>query len=275
MKEIWKRLFYNNCDYGDYYLISNLGRIKNVKNGTIMKNYKNKNNPYYKITLSFGNRNKQVTMRVHRAVAQTFIPNPDNLPQVNHKDGNKLNNNIENLEWVTGKQNNIHAVVNKLSRSGEMSQLSKLTSEQIEYIKEKCIPYDKNFGCIALAKKFNVDSSTISKIIHDMSWKKYDNNKYELIPNTVNNLHKRKIYSRKCNICGKNFETIDENQMYCSMECVGLSQRKTKRPSKDELIELTKTTPFTQIGKMYGVSDNTIRKWCNKYGLSGHSRDYK
>ena len=109
MKEEWKRLIYNGEDYGDFYLVSNLGRIKNVKTNNIMHNYSNKKNPYAKVNLSLEANRPHKTIKVHRAVACTFIPNPNNLPQVNHKDGNKLNNNVDNLEWVTQKQNNIHA----------------------------------------------------------------------------------------------------------------------------------------------------------------------
>ena len=185
MEEIWKRLIYNNEDYGDFYLISNLGRVRNVKTGYIRKGYVDKNNPYYKMILSFGSKYPQKTIRVHRAVAQTFIPNPNNLPQVNHKDGNKLNNFVDNLEWVTAKDNAIHAVINDLFIRGEKSNWSKLTKDQIAYIKENCIPCDKEFGCAALARKFGVSPSTISKIIHDGSWKNYSED-YKLINNIFN-----------------------------------------------------------------------------------------
>lgn len=274
MKEEWKRLIYNGEDYGDYYLVSNLGKIKSIKTNNIMHNYTNKKNPYAKVNLSFGSSRPQKSIRVHRAVACTFIPNPNNLPQINHKDGNKLNNNINNLEWVTAKQNSIHAVINDLYKSGEESSLSKLNREQIGYIKKNCIPFDSEFGCKALAEKFNVDRSTISKILHDASWKEYSGD-YELIPNIINDLHKTKIYNRKCIICGTNFNTINEDQKYCSQECSHIPQRRSERPSKEELFKLIKGTPFVQIGKMFGVSDNAIRKWCKSYNLPYRKKDIK
>ena len=57
---------------------------------------------------------KKVSLKVHRVVAEAFIPNPRGLPQVNHKDGNKKNNNVDNLEWVDNKTNQIHALANGL-----------------------------------------------------------------------------------------------------------------------------------------------------------------
>jgi LysM repeat protein len=125
-----------------------------------------------------------------------------------------------------------------------------------------------------ILKKFNVDKSTISKILHDASWKEYSNN-YELIPNIINDLHKTKTYNRKCKICGTNFDTTNEEQEYCSQDCSHISQRRSERPSKEELFELIKTTPFLQIGKMYGVSDNAIRKWCKAYNLPYKKKDVK
>lgn len=272
MQEIWKRLIYNGEDYGDFYLVSSLGRIKNTKTDHIRKNILNKNG-YYHVAVTLGSNNARKVIKPHRAVACTFIANPNGLPEVNHKDGNKLNNNVDNLEWVTTQDNQIHAVINNLRRSGENSSLSKLNIEQIKYIKQYCIPYDKEFGCTALAIKFGVDCSTISNIIHNDSWKDYNEN-YELIPNTCNNMHKVN-YSRICKTCRKSFIATHKDHLYCSQECFKITQRKTERPSKEELFELIQRMSFVQIGEMYDVSDNAIRKWCKFYDLPHRKQDIK
>ena len=102
MKEIWKPIE----DYEDY-LISNYGRIISFKNkfniGVILKPDNNKG--YYYVNL-YKKGFKRKKFRIHRTVAKTFIQNPDNLSEVNHKDENKLNNYVNNLEWCTSQYNN-------------------------------------------------------------------------------------------------------------------------------------------------------------------------
>lgn len=171
MQEEWKRLIYNNEDYGDFYLVSNLGRIKNAKTGYIRKNTLDKKNGYYYMCLALGNRDSCKIIKPHRAVAQAFIPNPNNLPDVNHKDGNKTNNNVNNLEWCTKQENIIHAYKNGLNPTGEKSTSSKLTQEDVDFIRGNHVPRDCEFGSAALAKKYEVHPSTISKIVHDKNWK--------------------------------------------------------------------------------------------------------
>lgn len=95
--EIWKHWLHN-------YEVSSDGRIRNVTNGRILKQ-KIRSNGYADITVSLESRESKKTFRVHRIVAQVFLPNPDNLPQINHKDGNKLNNSISNLEWCDQSHN--------------------------------------------------------------------------------------------------------------------------------------------------------------------------
>lgn len=78
---------------------------------------------------------------VHRLVAITFIPNPKNKKEVNHIDGNKINNSVGNLEWNTTAQNHKHAEVTGLKAKGNTHGMSKLTDEQRREIVEKYIPW--------------------------------------------------------------------------------------------------------------------------------------
>lgn len=108
MKEIWKDI----KGYEGFYQVSNLGRIKSIpRNGTIKNSKILKQNVvrgYGQIALQ--KRGKIKYEKVHRLVAKMFIFNQNNLPEVNHIDGNKLNNNVSNLEWVTTRDNQLHSV---------------------------------------------------------------------------------------------------------------------------------------------------------------------
>lgn len=99
----------------DGYFISNFGRILG-KSGKILKTYENYKG-YLKVGLVVSGKKSTVKKRVHRLVAQAFIPNPDNLPEVNHKDLNKQNNRVDNLEWVTGEENRKH--YNNIKNTGK------------------------------------------------------------------------------------------------------------------------------------------------------------
>lgn len=103
---------------------------------------------------------------VHRLVAEKYIPNPNGLPQVNHKDGDKMNNSVENLEWVSNQENRNHAVQNGLHTQGENCSWSKLTKEDIQYIRNHREIFQKD-----LAKMFDVARTTISAIQNNRSWK--------------------------------------------------------------------------------------------------------
>lgn len=103
MKEIFKDI----KDYEGIYQVSNLGRIKSLQNyrkNNILKPKMKKG--YYQVGLRKNNKRKWYS--VHRLVAQTFLPNENNLPQVNHRDENKLNNNVSNLEWCNASYNNCY-----------------------------------------------------------------------------------------------------------------------------------------------------------------------
>lgn len=96
-----------------FYMISNFGRVFSKKSNRIMKNRSVAKKGYQQITLD----GKQFC--VHRLVAQAFIPNPNNLPCVNHKDENPSNNNVKNLEWCTYKYNSNYGT-NPANRKNQM-----------------------------------------------------------------------------------------------------------------------------------------------------------
>lgn len=113
-EEIWKEI----QGYEGLYAVSSKGRVKNIMSGKVLKN-KIDGAGYLAVGLKGKNYN------IHRLMAQAFIPNPDNLPQVHHKDENKLNNVISNLEWVSASKNVRHSIykqsfrINQYTLGGE------------------------------------------------------------------------------------------------------------------------------------------------------------
>lgn len=103
---------------------------------------------------------------VHRVVAEKYIPNPENKPQINHKDGNKLNNEVDNLEWVTNLENRKHAIEKGLHLCGDRCPWSKLTQEDVDFIRE-----NPDISPKKLAEKFSVTDSTIRDVRKYKSWK--------------------------------------------------------------------------------------------------------
>lgn len=105
--EVWKEI----TGYEGLYQVSNEGEVKNLRLNIIMKPSYCKGG-YLKVKLS--TNGKQKTIQIHRLVAENFIDNPQSKPQVNHKDCNKINNHVNNLEWATAQENIDHAIKNGL-----------------------------------------------------------------------------------------------------------------------------------------------------------------
>lgn len=162
---IWRKLTYQNCVY-DRFEVSNNGKIRNSANKHIYKTVINKNG-YEQVCVSLGGKDKKKIFRIHRAVAETFIPNPNNKRAVNHIDGNKSNNYVDNLEWVTDSENMFHAFNTGLAKTskGIENANSKLSKEDIMYIKTMYMPRNKQYGSRALGRKFGVDHMRILDVV--------------------------------------------------------------------------------------------------------------
>lgn len=101
--------------YEGHYKACSNGTILSVKNGKVKElSIINRGLGYKAVHLCLNNKSK--LFNIHRLVAETFLPNPENKPTVNHKDGNKSNNSIDNLEWATYSENNKHAIVSGLNK---------------------------------------------------------------------------------------------------------------------------------------------------------------
>ena len=162
--EIWNTI----QEYENLYEVSNKGNVRGLKYNKLLKLRQDNREPYYIVRLC--KKSKESVKRVHRLVAIAFIDNPDKLPVVNHKDGNKLNNSVENLEWCSYSDNTKHAIELGLIKfkQGEDSHKSKLTNKEVLNILSR-IDLKEKLKDIAL--DYNVDASVISKIKTSARWR--------------------------------------------------------------------------------------------------------
>ena len=126
MKEEWRKIKdIEGCEFFTSYSVSNLGKVKNNLTSRVLK-LRLDDYGYLLVNLH-DTFHKQKTFKIHRLVALAFIPNPNSLPQVNHKDEDKTNNCVENLEWCTAKYNsNYGTKLSKQSKSMKGKMVGKL-----------------------------------------------------------------------------------------------------------------------------------------------------
>ncbi len=163
MDEIWKVI-----QNFPMYSVSNKGRIRNNKSGKIKKEcYHNKGYPM--VQLLDSRIRKASTKKIHRLVAIEFIPNPNNYPQINHVDGNKTNNNVENLEWCSNSYNNKHCRKLGLNPEfGENHHRAKLTEDSVRQIRKL---YKEGVSTAKLSEMFGIAKPNIFHVWKRNSWK--------------------------------------------------------------------------------------------------------
>lgn len=152
----------------DQYEVSDLGNVKSVSNPLTTRKEKilrkgTIKNGYNIVVLT--KYKKQNTIYVHRLVADAFIKNKEDKKEVNHINGVKTDNRVENLEWMSTSENAIHAFRNNLSAKGQDRTQAKLTDVQVLEIKKSGL---RN---IELSRKYNISKSIISGIQRGRLWR--------------------------------------------------------------------------------------------------------
>lgn len=175
MKEEWREI----KGYEGYYEVSNIGNIRsmeryvNSKNKSIaLKKAKSinmsKRGAYISVKLS--KENKEKTFSVHRLVALMFIPNPENKLEVNHIDGNKMNNFVGNLEWCTRSENGLHSYKNGL-QSGRKGSKHHFTNLREYDIIQMFFDLNKGLTKREISIKYGLSYSNICKILRGKTWR--------------------------------------------------------------------------------------------------------
>lgn len=137
------------------------GRVRNRVTKKILKAHAGGTSAYLLYNLK--HNKKQLNRLLHRLVAQAFIPNPENKPYINHKDGNKLNNNIENLEWVTSSENNQHMYDTGLKKYRPLHYKGKTGASHNRSKKVRCVETGIVYASMSEAEReLNIGQSGVS-----------------------------------------------------------------------------------------------------------------
>ena len=268
--EIWKPVKVN-----PNYLVSNYGRIKtidhpiwckvnnsySIRKGHLCVVSNSNSKGYWRVGIQVNNKQKHFA--VHRLVALAFIPNPQNLPQINHIDGNKDNNHVSNLEWCDNTYNQQHAIEHGLKSTIKMSQNAasrKLTEDQVSFIRYKYNSFDftqrgtKRLFCLTLCKMFNLSSeNTIQWIITGKTTKYISqdivqttnlnlwNNQFNTIYNNLKDNKKKFLreYAEELNVNPKTFMSY---YIKCQDLQAAIAYYQNKSLEKDSSKEIAETS---------------------------------
>ncbi len=165
MKETWKPIELLD----NKYEASTLGNIRNARTKKVKAVIFDGHYCKFGYDYFVNGVEKKGWMRVHKAVALTFIPNPENKPTVNHKDGNSKNNAVSNLEWATSAEQSIHAS-NVLKRHcGESNYNARFTNEEVKDMRWQYFFGGKTIS--ELAAEYRTRRSDMSRILRGDRWK--------------------------------------------------------------------------------------------------------
>lgn len=185
MCEEWAGAIYQGVDYSWRFEVSTFGNIRNAKTKRLYS-FGYGTGGYLQVCISVNG--KRLNVRVHRCVAETFIPNVFGYEIVNHQDGCKQNNRLDNLEWCTRKENYFHAVDHDLidydvpyqlgynshhgMYTGSFNGMAKLSEDAVIYIRENYVPRGVGQKCNRkeLAELFGVSVGLISRIVKREIW---------------------------------------------------------------------------------------------------------
>ena len=154
----------------DRYEINREGHLRDITTGKLQFG---SDDGYGYLKFTTRTNGKKACPKVHKLLALAFIPNPRNLPVINHKDGNKRNNSLDNLEWCSYADNLKHAIDNKLlvHKLGEEIYCAKLSEKSVLEIRQDFINNPRKSSYKDWSNFYSVAPDTIRKIIKGKTWK--------------------------------------------------------------------------------------------------------